>query len=58
MLGNTPKKIKINQNLYELWQTVARVVEAQRYKLECRGFDSRGLIGIFHWNNLSRRTKA
>jgi hypothetical protein len=41
MLGNTLKKIKINRNIYELWQIVARLDEVLRYKPESRGFDSR-----------------
>ena len=37
---------------------VAQLVEALRYKPECRGFDSRGVIGIFHWQNPSGRTAS
>jgi len=34
------------------------MVEAPHYKLEGRGFDSRGVIGSFHWHNPSGRTMA
>jgi hypothetical protein len=47
-------------NLRELHMTsgyaVAQLVEALRYTSAGRGFDSRGINGIFHWHNPSGRT--
>jgi hypothetical protein len=37
---------------------VALLIEVLRYKPEGSGFDSRGVIGIFHWYNPSCRTMA
>jgi len=39
-------------------RAVAQLVEAQRYNLEGRGFDSDGVNEIFHWHNSSGRTMA
>jgi hypothetical protein len=35
---------------------VAQLVEAMQYKPEGRGFDSRGVTGIFHGRNTFGRT--
>jgi hypothetical protein len=37
---------------------MAQLGEALRYKPEGRGFDSRCIIGIFHFHNPSARTMA
>ena len=40
------------------WYAVAQLVEALRYKPEGHGFNSNGVIGIFHLHNPSGSTMA
>jgi hypothetical protein len=52
------QKASKNITLFLLWGTllVAQLVEALRYKLEGRGFDSRWFQSNFHGHNTSGRT--
>ena len=56
MLSNTLNKVKIDRNMYELWQIEARLVEAQPTSRKVAGSIPEGVIGIFHSHNPSGRT--